>query len=92
VSEVVKAEVVDEAHGHSTHHEPSVVPDPNWGWVGESPKLFRIAGFVVAVFLLLMIHGNQKGHVEDVFLVGFAAFILLIIFKDWALNKMSLRK
>ena len=42
--------------------------------------------------LLLMLHGNQKGHVEDAYLIGFAVFILLIIFKDWALNKYSARK
>ena len=45
-----------------------------------------------AVFLLFMLHGNHTGHVEDAYLLGFAIFILLIIFKDWALNKYSARK
>lgn len=108
MSEVAKSDVVmtkgasagtpmaelDEVHDSPGHavHEASVVPDPAWGWVGESPKLFRIAGVVVAVMLLLMIIGNHTGRTEDIFLVGFAVFILLIIFKDWALNKMALRK
>ncbi len=105
MSEVVKTDVstetpmaqLDEVHdapGHEVHHtyEPSVVPDPAWGWVGEGNKTFKIAGVVIALMLLVMIIGNHTGRTEDAYLVGFAVFILLIIAKDWALNRMSLRK
>ena len=94
MSELVKTDdaTVEASHGHGAHHEPSVVPDPNWGWVGESTKAFRISGVIIAVMLLTMIHGNHTGRVEDAYIIGFAVFILLIIFKDWALNKMSARK
>lgn len=91
-SAIIEAHGGHDEHAAAAHHEPSVVPDPNWGWVGESPKTFRIAGVIIAVFLLFLLHGNHTGHVEDAYLLGIAVFILLIIFKDWALNRMSMRK
>ena len=87
-------EETHDAPGHEVHHhaEPSVVPDPAWGWVGESPKAFKIAGVIIAGMLLVMIIGNHTGRTEDLYLIGFAVFILLIIAKDALLNRWSLRK
>ena len=58
------------------------VPSAAWGWSGESPKAARRAGWVVAFFLLCMLIGNHHGHIEDIFLIGFAAAIVAILIRD----------
>ncbi len=63
------------------------VPSAAWGWSGESPKTFRRAGWVVVVALLAMMIGNQIGHVEDLFLIGFAALIACVLIHDMLVGR-----
>ena len=63
------------------------VPSANWGWSKGNPRLWRIGGIVTAIFLLLMMHGNHVGHVEDIFLVFFAVVILGIVIRDWWMRR-----
>ena len=63
------------------------VPSANWGWSKENPRLIRIGGILSAIFLLLMMHGNHVGHVEDVFLVFFAVVIFGIVIRDWWMRR-----
>ena len=60
-------------------------PSRDWGWHTGYPGTGRIAGFVVAVILVIMgFVGNHRGHVESIYCCGFAAVILLILgFKWW---------
>jgi hypothetical protein len=39
-------------------------------------------GIIAAIFLLFMIIGNHHGRVEDWYLIGFAALLVLIIVVD----------
>ncbi|MFZ2528481.1 MAG: DUF2631 domain-containing protein [Rhodococcus sp. (in: high G+C Gram-positive bacteria)] len=66
----------------TTHVDTAEVPSAEWGWSGEAPKFFRIMAIISAVFLLLMIIGNHHGRVEDWFLVGFAALLVLVVVVD----------
>jgi len=66
----------------TTHEYTDEVPSAEWGWSGEAPKLFRTLGWIVAAFLLLMMIGNHTGHVEDLYLIGFAAAIVFILVRD----------
>jgi hypothetical protein len=34
-----------------------------------------------------MLHGNHTGHVEDLFLIGFAGLILVLVGRDWWLRR-----
>ena len=63
------------------------VPSADWGWSTENHKLIHIGGLLAAGFLLLMLKGNHVGHVEDVFLIGFAALILFLVGRDWWLRR-----
>ena len=63
------------------------VPSANWGWSKENPRLIRIGGILSGIFLLLMMHGNHVGHVEDVFLVFFAVVIFGIVARDWWMRR-----
>jgi hypothetical protein len=68
--------------------EPVTSPDQH---KPGHPKAARIGAVVVAISLLLMIIGNQRGHIEDWFLIAFAAGLLLILVADWLLRKNGLR-
>jgi hypothetical protein len=55
-------------------------------------KSARIAAVVVIVLLLLMTIGNQKGHVETLWLVGIALVLALVLVYDWALRRNGLKR
>ena len=59
--------------GVSTKDEPSAY----WGWhdLGRRPVI--ISGVVGGLFLLFMLIGNHKGHVEDIFLIACAALCFI---------------
>ncbi|AFU04138.1 DUF2631 domain-containing protein [Nocardia brasiliensis] len=73
--------------GIVTHVDTAEVPSAAWGWSGESPKTFRVAGWITALILIAMVIGNHKGHVEDIFLIGFAAAIVAILVRDSILKR-----
>lgn len=70
-----------------THVDTAEVPSAEWGWSGESRRTFRVAGWIVCVILLAMTIGNHKGHIEDLFLVGFAAVIAGVLIRDSILRR-----
>ncbi|MFD6395581.1 DUF2631 domain-containing protein [Nocardia sp. NPDC060249] len=72
----------------ATSVDPAEVPSAAWGWSGESRKTFRIAAWVVIVALLGMTIGNHQGHVEDIFLVGLAGVMALILVADSLTRRM----
>ena len=41
--------------------------------------MIQIGGLLSAGFLLLMLRGNHVGKVEDIFLIGFAALIVVLV-------------
>lgn len=63
------------------------VPSAEWGWSKENHKIIHVGGLLAAVFLLCMLRGNHVGHVEDAFLVGFAAVIVALVVRDWWLRR-----
>jgi hypothetical protein len=58
------------------------VPSAAWGWSRINHRTWHITGFIVFGFLLAMLRGNHVGHVEDVFLIGFAALALFALIRD----------
>ena len=66
----------------ATSVDPAEVPSAAWGWSGESRKTFRIAAWLVVVILLGMTFGNHQGHIEDIFLIGLAGLIAVILVID----------
>jgi Protein of unknown function (DUF2631) len=63
------------------------VPSAEWGWSKESHKLIHIGGLLSALLLLAMMRGNHVGHVEDWFLIAFAALIVIAVVRDWWLRR-----
>jgi Protein of unknown function (DUF2631) len=58
------------------------VPSAKWGWSRINHRTWHITGFFIFGFLLCMLHGNHVGHVEDLFLIGFAAVVLFVLVRD----------
>jgi hypothetical protein len=63
------------------------VPSAEWGWSKENPTLIHVGGLLAVVFLLAMLRGNHVGRIEDAFLIGFAALILVLVGRDWWLRR-----
>ena len=63
------------------------VPSAAWGWSKITRKTWYGLGIFVILFLLGMLHGNHVGHVEDWFLISFAALVAFVMIRDWVLRK-----
>ena len=66
----------------STEADLAEVPSAKWGWSRINHRAWHITGLLIAGFLLLMLHGNHVGRVEDIFLVGFALLVLGVVVRD----------
>lgn len=62
--------------------DPVEVPSAAWGWSAINYRTWHIVGFAIVGFLLLMLRGNHIGHVEDYFVLGFAALTLFVVVRD----------
>lgn len=58
------------------------VPSAAWGWSRINHRTWHITGLVIFVFLLAMLRGNHVGHIENWFLIGFAAVVLVALVRD----------
>jgi hypothetical protein len=63
------------------------VPSAEWGWSTENFRMIHIGGLLSAGFLLLMLRGNHVGHIEDAFLIFFAALLVFVVARDWWLRR-----
>ena len=63
--------------------DPADVPSAKWGWSKINYRTWHLAGLFGIFFLLLMMHGNHQGHVEDYFLIAFAAISTFFLIRDW---------
>lgn len=58
------------------------VPSAAWGWSRINHRTWHFVGLGIFGFLLLMLKGNHVGHIEDWFLIGFAALVLFVVVRD----------
>ena len=63
------------------------VPSAAWGWSKITPRTWYALGIFIVVFLLGMMHGNHVGHVENWFLIAFAAIVAFVIVRDFVLRR-----
>lgn len=67
--------------------DPADVPSAAWGWSKINYRTWYIAGWLVVGFLLLTLHGNHTGHVEDLFVLFFAGMGAIVLIRDMWLRK-----
>lgn len=62
--------------------DPADVPSVGWGWSAINHRTWHFVGLGLVGFLLLMLRGNHIGHVEDYFVLAFAALTLFVVLRD----------
>ena len=72
--------------------DPHDEPSAEWGWHGTFPKATRIAGWLTAIAMLLMLIGNHRGRIEDIYLVATAVAIILALIWDRIRSRTSWRR
>ena len=70
--------------------DPAEVPSAAWGWSKINHRTWYALGIFIIVFLLGMLRGNHIGHVEDWFLIAFAALTALVIVRDMILRRRGI--
>jgi Protein of unknown function (DUF2631) len=68
--------------------EPVTSPDQH---KPVNVRLARAGGIMSILVLLAMLFPLHHGHVEDVWLVGLAALIAIVLVGDWILRRNGLR-
>ncbi len=66
----------------STDVDPADVPSAKWGWSKINHRTWHVVGLIVIGFLLMMLHGNHVGKVEDIFLIFFASLTAIVLIRD----------
>ena len=70
-------------------NEPVTSPDQH---KPTNLRMIRAAGVASIVVVLLCLAGrNHKGHVEDIWIIGVAAGMALLLIVDWVLRRNGLR-
>ena len=62
-----------------------------WGWHGEMGKWGRRLTIIPILFLLAMIFGNHRGKLEDIWLIGFAVLMVVLLVVDARRRKNAWR-
>lgn len=80
------------AHGSEVgHHDADHERPEDWGWNRDMGKLARIAGYLSAIAILVLLIGNHHGRVEDIWLLVVAAIIFVILGRDAYRRRKSWR-
>ena len=87
VNQPGREEALVRAGEHPVEHER---PE-DWGWHGETGKKGRIGAVVATLFLLALVIGNHQGKVEDLWIVGIAVVMIIILLLDWRRRKNAWR-
>jgi hypothetical protein len=61
--------------------DPADVPSAAWGWSKITYRTWYALGIFIILFLVGMLRGNHVGHVEDWFLLAFAAILRDVIMR-----------
>ncbi len=67
---------------HFAGVDTAEVPSAGWGWSRINTRTWHGVGIFAVIFLLAMLRGNHVGHVEDIWLVGFAVVALFFLVRD----------
>jgi uncharacterized protein DUF2631 len=72
-------------------HHPEEHPE-QWGWHGEWGRAARIAGWVVAILLLLMLTATHYNMAGGAWLIGIAIGMAVVLIWDMQRRKKVWRK
>jgi uncharacterized protein DUF2631 len=72
--------------------DPRDEPSAEWGWHGSFPRATRIAGWIVAAAMFLMLIGNHENNTENVWLIGIGCGLIILLGIDHARRRTSWRR
>ena len=89
---------IHETHGHApadvhadhAGHAEQERPE-DWGWHGETGKWGRIGAWISVLVLLAYLIGNHEGDVENLWIIGIAAVMVIILLWDRQRRKNAWR-
>jgi Protein of unknown function (DUF2631) len=87
VNQPGREEAVVRTDAHPVEHER---PE-DWGWHGEMGKWGRRLTIIPVLFLIAMLFGNHEGNMENLWLIGFAALMVLLLIVDSRRRKNAWR-
>ena len=68
------------------------VPSANWGWSKINYRNWHLTGLFIVLLLFMFLDGNHVGHVEDLYVIGFALLALFFVVRDlWGRRRGWLR-
>jgi hypothetical protein len=88
VSQPDREEGIVRAGSQPVQHES---PE-DWGWHGETGKWGQIGGWIATLAMLSYLIGNHEGRVEDLWLYGIVALMVLILVWDIRRKKTAWRR
>jgi len=87
VNQPGREEAVERVGEHPVEHER---PE-EWGWHGETGKLGRAGAWIATLILLTFLIGNHEGRMEDLWIIGIAVVMVLILVWDIRRRKNAWR-
>ena len=87
VNQPGREEAVVREDAHPIEHEH---PE-DWGWHGETGRWGRIGGWFAVLVTLTYLIGNHEGRMEDLWVVGIAATMAVILLWDARRRKNAWR-
>ena len=72
--------------------DPRDEPSAEWGWHGGFPRGTRIAGWLVAAAMFLMLIGNHEGNTENVWLIGIGTGLIVLLAIDHVRRRTAWRR
>jgi hypothetical protein len=63
----------------------------DWGWHGETGKWGRIGAWIAVLVTLAFLVGNHEGRVEDLWILGIALVMVIVLLVDRRRRKNAWR-
>ncbi len=87
VNQPGREEAVVRPDAHPVEHER---PE-EWGWHGETGKWGRVGAWFAVLATLTYLIGNHEGRVEDLWVVGIALLMVVVLLWDRQRRKNAWR-
>lgn len=72
--------------------DPRDEPSAEWGWHGSFPRATRIAGWISAIVMFVMIYNNHENNTENVWLIGIGLAIIVLLLLDLRRQRTAWRR